>query len=91
MLSSMQRKNLEYFVGKVCSFLVPAINRQFSEKSNVEYFVGLVTKIDEIGIWYKNVNSEKMNFVLYSNLVTIAEETVSEKDDSIVDDSTIVS
>jgi hypothetical protein len=77
MLSSSQRKSFEYFLNKVCSFIVPSINRNFSEKTNIEYFVGKVTKIDELGIWYENMKYEKMNFIFYKNIICIAEEVVN--------------
>jgi len=88
MLSSSQRKSFEYFLGRVCTFIVPNINRDFTEQTNIEYFVGKVTKIDELGIWYENLNYQKMNFIFYSNLVSIAEETVSPiEEESVLDNS----
>lgn len=81
MLSSSQRKSFEYFIDRVCTFIVPNINRNFTEETNIEYFVGRVTKIDELGIWYENLKSKKMNFIFYNNLVSVAEETVRPMED----------
>jgi len=48
-------KNLEYFIGKICTIFVPEINRRFDEKTNIEYFVGKITQIDSLGLWFENI------------------------------------
>jgi len=75
MLSSSQRKSLEFFVGKVCTIFVVPINRHFDEKTNIEYFLGIIQKIEELGIWYSHITNGKMNFVFMNHIVSIAEET----------------
>jgi hypothetical protein len=80
MLSSSQRKSLEFFVGKVCSILVVPINRKFDEETNLEYFLGIIQRIEELGIWYSHISNGKMNFVFMNHIVSIAEETFLPKE-----------
>lgn len=75
MLSNQQIQSWQYFVGKVCTIITSPINRNFSEKILLDYFLGRIKKFDEMGIWYEHLNSKKMNFVFYSYVVTVAEET----------------
>jgi hypothetical protein len=71
-----QKRNLDYFLNKIVSFIVSPINRNFDEKQSIEYFVGKVTKFDKMGVWYEHPKTKNLNFIFYNYLVCIAEEQV---------------
>ena len=37
MVNSQQKKNLDYFLNKVCTIITPPINREFPEKILIDY------------------------------------------------------
>lgn len=74
MVNSQQKKNLDYFLNKVCTIITPPINREFPEKILIDYFVGKITKIDDNGIWFEHTSSKCLNFVFYDKIISIAEE-----------------
>ena len=77
-ISGAQRRELNYFVNKVVTFIVPAINRSFNEESMIDYFVGKVTKVDEAGIWYEHIKTKCLNFLFFDKIISIAEEKIVE-------------
>lgn len=76
MLQQTQSKNLEYFLGKIVTFVTPPINRPLQDRDILNYMLGRVTKIDENGIWFQHLESKNLNFIFYHNLISIAEEQV---------------
>lgn len=79
MLTTSQKQSLRYFENKVVTIFVGPINRKFQEKELIEYFVGLVTKIDDSGIWYEHLSTKCKNFVFYNQIVSLSEELIKEK------------
>lgn len=75
-ISEQQKKSLEYFIGKVVTMLAPPINRNLDDSGVLSYFLGKVTKIDEAGLWFKNIDTNCENFIFYNKLISIAEEVV---------------
>lgn len=82
MVSSQQRRNLEYFKNKIVTFFTSPINRDFQEKQLVDYFVGKITDLDESGIWYEHPATKQKNFIFYNFISLIAEEQVVYKSES---------
>lgn len=81
MLTTSQKNSLKYFENKIATIFVGPINRKFDEKTMIEYFVGLVTKIDDNGIWYEHLTTKCRNFIFYNQIVSISEELVKNKSD----------
>lgn len=79
MLTTSQKNSLKYFENKVATIFVGPINRKFEEKDMIQYFVGLITKIDDSGIWYEHLSTKCKNFVFYNQIVSISEELIKEK------------
>ena len=71
-----QKRNLDYFLNKIVTFIVSPINRNFDEKQSIEYFVGKVTKFDNMGVWHEHPKTKNLSFIFYNHLVSIAEEQV---------------
>jgi hypothetical protein len=78
MHTESQKNKLQYFKNKVCTVFVPSINRNFDEHTNIEYFVGLITDIDDFGVWIQSLKNKKMNFINFKFVVGIAEEIVKD-------------
>lgn len=74
MISNQQKDRLEYFVDKIVSFIVPATSKRFEDNDIIQYFVGRVTAVDESGMWFRHLETGCMNFVFYSQIISIAEE-----------------
>ena len=81
MITSKQKKSLEFFKNKVITVFVGPINRNFTEKDTVNYFVGILTEVDDNGIWYKHAANGCMNFVFFDKILAICEETIRPKSD----------
>ena len=82
MIQPTQIKNLEYFVGKVVTFITTPINRPLQDRDILCYMLGRVTKIDESGIWFEHLETKNLNFIFYHNLISIAEEQVIIKENT---------
>jgi hypothetical protein len=79
MITTKQKKSLEYFKNRIVTVFVGAINRNFTEKDSINYFVGRLTEIDDNGIWYQHAGNGCMNFVFYEQVVAISEEQLKPK------------
>ena len=90
-MTSSQRQNLDYFINKIVTFLTPPISRQLHDKDVLNYVMGKVVKLDEIGIWFQDIQTGCLNFIFYDKIITIAEEKLvinedkTEKKDTQVD------
>ena len=74
-------KNIQYFVGKVCTVFVGNIARDFNPEQFSNYFVGKVEAIDEKGILTAHVGTGCKNYFLLNNVIGIAEEQLLYPDD----------
>jgi hypothetical protein len=74
--------NLNYFVGKVVTFLTPPINRPLQDRDILSYMLGRVTKIDSAGIWFEHLQTKNLNFIFFQNIISIAEEQVVLKEEN---------
>ena len=78
-------KNIEYFVGKICSVFTTPLNRDFklegpnSLEQLLHYFLGTIEAIDDQGILLSQRNGLKV-YVLKNHLVAIAEEETLDPD-----------
>jgi hypothetical protein len=81
-MQQSQIKNLEYFVGKIVTFITPPINRPLQDRDILSYMLGRVTKIDEEGIWFEHLQTKNLNFIFYTNLISLAEEQVVIKNET---------
>jgi tartrate dehydratase beta subunit/fumarate hydratase class I family protein len=89
-------KNLQHFIGKVCTIFTQPINRNFKEENPETYpeqpyiyFVGVVEAIDEYGVLITQPTTGLKSYFFLRNLVGIAEEEVldpkNEKDAKTID------
>jgi hypothetical protein len=69
-------KNLEYFIGKVCTITTLGINFKFQYEHMVDYFNGHVEFIDSDGIFMKHNVTGCGNYIFLKHIVSIAEEQV---------------
>jgi len=81
-------KNLQYFVGKVCSIFTQPISRNFKEESPETYpeqpylyFVGVVDAVDEHGLLVSQITTGLKSYFFRAALVAIAEEQVLNPED----------
>ena len=79
----MDLKNLNYFIGKVCTIFTVPINREYQKENPgtypqqlYTYFVGVVESINEYGIMLKQLQSKNKSFYFVSHIIGIAEEEV---------------
>jgi hypothetical protein len=79
MITTKQRRTLEYFKNKIVTIFVGPINRNFEEKDSINYFVGRLTEVDDNGIWYQHIGNMCMNFVFFNQVVSISEEQIKPK------------
>jgi len=70
-------KNLQHFVGKICTILTRPTTRIFDETQHANTFVGLVEQVDDYGIWLLQLTTRKSSFFFAGTLVGILEETVT--------------
>ena len=77
MKSTTIQKLQQRFIGKVCSVVSTAMNRDFDENICREHFVIKVTDIDQDGIWGEHpYNQEMVSFFSIEHLISIHEEQV---------------
>lgn len=69
-------KQLQYFVGKVCTIFTGQIARNFSPEEFNDYFVGIVETIDEEGVWTIHPKNNCKNYFVLSQIYGICEEEV---------------
>lgn len=68
-------ERLQKFVGKVCSIISVAMNRNFEERIAREHFVILVQEINQDGIWGSHpYNPDLISFFAFPHIVSIHEE-----------------
>jgi hypothetical protein len=81
----MKIKQLEYFLGKVCTIFTIPINRDFKAENPTtypqpvfHYFVGKVIEIDEKGVFLQQWNNNKKlrSYFFIEHIVGISEEEV---------------
>lgn len=75
----MKNKNIECFVGKICSVFTTPLNRDFALEGPsylqqlLHYFLGTIESVDDEGILLSQQNGLKI-YVFKSHLIAIAEE-----------------
>lgn len=69
-------KKLQHFVGKVCTVIMPGINRGFTEEQARDHFVTLITEINEDGVFGTHPYGQTVNFYSLNQLISIHEEEV---------------
>jgi len=81
----MKIKQLEYFLGKVCTIFTIPINRDFKAENPTtypqpvfHYFVGKVIEIDDKGVFLQQWNNNKKlrSYFFIEHIVGISEEEV---------------
>lgn len=81
----MKIKQLEYFVGKICTIFTIPVNRDFKSENPstfpqpvFHYFVGKVLEVDEKGIFLQQWNNNKKlrSYFFMHHIVSISEEEV---------------
>lgn len=86
-------KNLQVFVGKVCTVFTLPTNRNFKEEDPngewlnqvMHYFLGLVEYINEDGIMLKQLTSNRKTFIFMSGIISISEEEVTKVEEKKVE------
>jgi len=73
-MNSKTPQELQYFKEKICTIIVPGINRAFNEQVSRQYFTGQVKEISADGIWVMNVERKTMSFFNMVNVISICEE-----------------
>lgn len=75
--------DLSYFVGKCCTVITHAMNRNFKEESPetfpkplFTYFVGFVEQVDSEGVWIEQLENKLKTFFFKHSVIAIAEEQV---------------
>lgn len=81
-------KNLQYFIGKMCTIFTHPINRNFKEENpktypqqEYIYFVGVVEEVDSQGILITQPTTGLKSYFFLQNLIGIAEEEVLDPQD----------
>jgi hypothetical protein len=76
-------KNLNYFIGRVCTIFTQPINRNFKEENPqtfieqpFHYFVGVIEEIDNEGILVTQIMSGFKSYFFKAHIISIAEEEV---------------
>lgn len=81
----MKIKQLEYFLGKVCTIFTIPVNRDFKSENPTtfpqpvfHYFVGKIIEIDDKGIFLQQWNNNKKlrSYFFIEHIVGISEEEV---------------
>lgn len=67
-------KNLEYFVGKICTIFTVQINFRYKEEAMMAYFMGYVDSVDTSGIIITHPQTKCRSFIPLQHLVAISEE-----------------
>ena len=67
-------KDLQHFVGKICTIFTIPFNRQFDERQSREHFVVRVVDINATGIWGQHPFNSTMSFFFLPHVVFIQEE-----------------
>jgi len=81
----LKSKQLEYFVGKVCTIFTIPTNRDFKSENPstfpqpvFHYFVGKVLEVDEKGIFIQQWNNNKKlrSYFFLNHIIGISEEEI---------------
>lgn len=72
-------KELQYFVGKVCTILTPYQNIKIQDQQFIEFFVGRVESISSDCIWISNLTTGIKS--VFFDIISINEERVITSDD----------
>jgi hypothetical protein len=68
-------KNMQHFVGKVCSIVSTSMNRSFDESISREHFVVRVQQISMDGVWGTHpYNDEMLSVFMMPHIISIHEE-----------------
>ena len=77
----MKSKQLQQFVGKVCTIFTTPINRDYSSENPktyietlIKYFTGIVENIDDYGVLIRQLDGGLKSFFLLDNIIGISEE-----------------
>jgi hypothetical protein len=74
-MTSNTIKELQYFVGKVCSVVTTSMNRNFDETISREHFVIRVQTINADGVWGTHpYNDDLVSFFTTQHVISIHEE-----------------
>ena len=74
-------ENYKFFVGKTCTILTKPVGNVISDaRSSAHYFSGLVTDVNEHGVWIKNLVFQKMGFFPFPIVGIVEEQGVSKSD-----------
>lgn len=77
-------KNLEYFMGKVCTIITSSTNLPLKDPLEAcQYFTGQVVQIDESYIWVKHLNTGRMGCFIQPVIGIVEEQTIQKDDPSI--------
>ena len=69
-------KELQYFVGKICSVFTTRSHRELTAEEACNYFLGVVESIDEYGIFLAQISKGLKVFIMKDQIIAIAEEEV---------------
>jgi hypothetical protein len=68
-------KNMQFFVGKVCSIISASMNRSFDERISREHFVVRVREVTMDGIWGTHpYNEEMVSFFAMPHVISVHQE-----------------
>lgn len=68
---------LQYFIGKICTIYTQPSNRIFTDQQHANSFCGVVSEVDEYGLWLEMLPDMKRKaFYTAHNLIGIVEEQV---------------
>lgn len=68
-------KNMQYFVGKVCSIVATAMNRSFDETLSRRHFVVRVQEVTTDGIWGTNpYDKDMVSFFAMPHIISVHQE-----------------
>lgn len=74
-MSPQTIKQLQFFIGKVCSIVTTSMNRSFDEQISREHFVIRVQTISQDGIWGTHpYNHDFISFFTFPHIISIHQE-----------------
>ena len=80
-MQSTTIKHMEHFIGKICTIITPAINRNFDDVISREHFAVRVLEVTRDGVWGMNPNgSNTASFFNMNYIVSIHEEIALDPD-----------
>lgn len=76
----MQLNNYKPFLGKICTILTNSTPFPFDPTKHADFFSGLVTEVNEDGVFVKNLRFNTMSFFSFPIVGIVEERGVSETD-----------